>query len=270
MVNIMATFNLHKKILLTLLTGSLVVSFAMPVMAAHNRPYPEQANSSGQSSSHRSSSSSRAPHGSSGRPSVATNRSTAMQRPSVPPSGRLSTGPNRPVTVQRPSGVNRSSDSFSRQAGTSQRYNGPGPSTHPGQRPGLNSRPGPGPRFGHGPARPPYFGHRYRHGRPYNVIFHFGWPHRYYWWGARHRVYFGDFLLLVLILQAIQNANNQVTMDQLYAQHNSGLSYEDICVRYNLNWPSIYSRARFNYNNMETYAIGQNLTFCGWNDQLEW
>ncbi|MCI2110357.1 MAG: hypothetical protein LKJ99_05215 [Acidaminococcaceae bacterium] len=147
---------------------------------------------------------------------------------------------------------------------------GPGPGRPPGMnRPGPG-RPGPGmrPPMGHGPARPPHFGHRPRHGHPRDVFFHFGWPGRYYGWGRSHHLRFGDYLLLVLLLQTINNANNHLTMDELYYQHASGVSYEVICGRYNLYWPDIYNRARFNYNNMYTYALDQDLTFLDWSDSL--
>ena len=240
----MSKFSLHKKILLTLLTGTLVISFSMPVLAAHRGgpsfggPPSDQSNDSRKRPSHSSSSVSR-PQG----------------RPSGPANRPVNHGPcpNRPGPG-RPSGMNRPSGPANRPIN-----HGPGP-----------NRPGPGmrPPMGHGPARPPHFGHRPRHGHPRDVFFHFGWSNRYYGWGRSHRLYFGDYLLLVFLLQAINNTNNYLTMDELYYQRASGASYEAICGRYNLYWPDIYNRARFNYNNMYTYALDQDLTFLDWSDSL--
>ena len=83
MVNIMSKFNLHKKILLTLLTGTLVVTFAMPVLAAHNGggpsfggPASDQNNDSRRRPPHSSSSGSRP----AGRPSGKIGRASCRER----------------------------------------------------------------------------------------------------------------------------------------------------------------------------------------------
>ena len=270
----MSKFSLHKKILLTLLTGTLVISFSMPVLAAHRGgpsfggPPSDQSNDSRKRPSHSSSSVSRPQ----GRPSGPANRPVnhapgpnrpdpgrppGMNRPSGPANRPVNhgPGPNRPGPG-RPSGMNRPS-------GPANRPVNHGPSFH---------RPGPGmhPPMGHGPARPPHFGHRPRHGHPRDVFFHFGWSNRYYGWGRSHRLYFGDYLLLVFLLQAINNTNNYLTMDELYYQRSSGASYEAICGQYNLSWPNIYNRARLNYNDMYGYALAQDLSFLDWGDSLVW
>ena len=277
--------NLPKKILLSLLTGALVFSFAVPGLAAHNRGpwYPEENGSSSNRPAHRSSASrpsNRPPMSS--RPS-GIHRPTGMQRPSGPP-------PNRPPMNSRPNNVQQRPSGAHRPTGMQR------PSGSPPNRPPMNSRPNGfnrppdrNPNWGHGPARPGYnhkppyhssphhrpnhpprYEHPYRDWRHNHFIFDFGWPRSYYWWSTNHNVYFGDYLLLVLILQGIQKNNAQITMDNLYGQHNSGLSYEEICNRYNLNWTDIYARARLGYNDMHFYAVGHGLDFWGWNEHLNW
>ena len=215
----MSKFNLHKKILLTLLTGTLVVTFAMPVLAAHNGggpsfggPASDQNNDSRRRPPHSSSSGSRPAGRPSGRPS-------SMGRPSGPSNrpGNHGPGPSKPSGMNRPSPSNRPGNYG---PGPSRPSSMGRPSGPPSRPPGMN-RPGPGmrPPMGHGPARPPHFGHRPRHGHPRDVFFHFGWPGRYYGWGRSHHLRFGDYLLLVLLLQTINNANNHLTMDELYYQN---------------------------------------------------
>ena len=327
----MAMFSLRKKILLSLLTGTLIASFATPVAAARSNVFgmrprtPSHSSSSGMNNQFPTqeeherrrptrSSTSRPSGPRSGR-TMGGSRPSNVQRPSGQrPSGPLpgrTMGGSRPSNVQRPSGQRPSGPPPNRQAGMNRpsgprpsnmsRPNGPfnGNMSRPNNRPYdprpySSSRPpnapqhgpeehrpsysGSGPKrppsFGHGPSRPPRNDRHDRHYRSWRhnrFIFDFGWPRRYYWWGTNHHVHFGDYLLLVLILQAIQNANNNnITMDELYAEHNSGSSYEDICNRYNLNYSDIYARARLGYGNMHSYAIGHSLDFWGWDDRLIW
>ncbi len=122
------------------------------------------------------------------------------------------------------------------------------------------------------PHRPPVYYHNrypgsYPHWRRSNVVFYYGWPRSSYWWGCRRGLAFGEYLVLALMMEGIR-ANRQVTMNDLYEQHINGMSYEELCFKYDLDWYSINSRARSRYSQMHAYALGSGISFWAWNDRI--
>lgn len=189
------------------------------------------------------------------------------------------TGP-RPVPM---GGVHRPTGPRPAHNGGVNRPSGPRPgtsmgSTRPqGPRPGVTAGPAHKPYIhGPGPSRPPHRPlppnrpHRvthYPHWRRSNIVFHYGWPRSYYWWGCRRGISFGEYLLLALMLEGIR-ANRSVSIDDIYTEHINGASYEDICTSYDLDWYSIQSRARLRYNQMHAYSTGMEISFWNWNDRI--
>ena len=152
-------------------------------------------------------------------------------------------GPNRPGP-NRP-GINR-----------------PGPNRPGIHRPGPN-RPG-GPHFEHNRPYRPYHYRPYPYWRRSGIIFHFGYPRAHFWWGCRHGVSFGDYLVMAMIVAAAR----QATMDDVYSRHLKGDSYEAICNDYDVDWSTINTNARVRFNEMNLYASNRGVSFWGWNDVL--
>ena len=154
-------------------------------------------------------------------------------------------------------------------------------SNHPSGRPGrpyynhdvyyhgpYNNYPHVNPYWSHGPQRPPYISPRPYHYWPRSgIVFRFGWPRPYYWWGCRRGIPFGDYLLLALMIETMRGSR-PYNIDDMYSEHLNGLSYADMCQRYDLDWSDIETRARLRYDQMSVYAQGQGIAFWGWNDRL--
>jgi len=115
---------------------------------------------------------------------------------------------------------------------------------------------GPGPNYEH--HRP------YPHWRRSNIVFRFGGPRDHFWWGADHGISLGEYLILIMIIQA----RPTLTIDEVFSMHKNGYSYETICYDYGLDWPSINHGARLRYHNMNTYSSEHGITFWSWSDTL--
>lgn len=170
---------------------------------------------------------------------------------------------------RRPEGPNISRPGIRPNNGSPMR---PGPQiSRPGgpNRPGINRPPmGPGPvRRPMGVHRPP-IGHPYPHWRRSNIVFRYGWPRNYYWWGCRRGISFGDYLILALILESVRQSRHDATMDTIYTEHINGLSYPELCDRYGIDWYSIDSRARLRYSQMHSYAVSSGISFWAWGDRI--
>jgi len=151
---------------------------------------------------------------------------------------------------------------------------GPGsvPGNAPRLSPGYSRGPQGGPpngfHPGYGPQRPPYLGPSpYPHWRRSGIVFHFGWPRAYYWWGCRRGVTFGEYLLLALMVEALRTSQPR-NIDDLYSEHLNGVSYEAMCEKYGVDWTNIQTSARFRYNQMGAYARGEGIAFWTWDDRL--
>lgn len=176
-------------------------------------------------------------------------------------------GPNIPVpsvTVHNPPAPGQTS--YSNHPGSpGQPYyqHGPYVNRPAGNRPYINR-----PYWGHGPQRPPYMGYSpYRYWPRSGIVFHFGWSRPYYWWGCRRGISFGEYLLLALMVGSIRSSES-CNIDNLYSEHLNGVSYDELCRRYNLDYPSLEASARVRYSEMSVYAHNQGIAFWTWDDRL--
>jgi len=268
----MTTKNSAKKILVSLLVGlfsfsSLGVALAHPFAPPGGpRPGPGSGPRSGPSSGPR--------------PGLSSRSGSSLAPGAVRPNPGSSSGTIAPGAV-RPnpgSSINQTAP------GTMRPYQHPRlhpnmpqvnpmpiPDTYAHNPGGPRMWPGGRPPMGPGPQRSPYWGYSnpYPHWRRSGIAFHFGWSRPYYWWGCRRGITFGEYLLLGLMIEAMRNSHPH-NIDDLYSEHLSGASYEDLCRRYDVDWVTINSQARLRYDEMGAYARGEGISFWAWGDRISY
>ena len=112
---------------------------------------------------------------------------------------------------------------------------------------------------------PRYQNHRsYPYWRRSDIVFRFGGPSDYFWWGSSHGISLGEYLILTMIVQS----RPTLTIDQVFNLHQNGYSYETICYDNGLIWYDINYGARSRYRTMHRYSIEQDVSFWGWDDTL--
>ena len=273
----MLSNNLRKTLSITLAVCFMSALYALPALAMPQDEDQNQVNhqraKQGESkkTQHPSSSSSHrvspngpiVQHRPAGQPPQPTNRNmpprpSNMQKSPTHPSPQPNRTPQRPVqglgehegrkdikgpvTIYRP--------------GPRHPDNRPEP-RHPYNRFDDRHRPfGPGPSYEH---------HRsYPHWRRSNIVFRFGGPRDHFWWGANHGISLGEYLILIMIIQA----RPTLTIDEVFSMHRNGYSYETICYDYGLDWIIINHGARLKYHTMNTYSIEHGIAFWSWSDTL--
>jgi len=191
---------------------------------------------------------------------------TAMQDSQPRPNAQPSNNQQRPASMA----PNEHKD-MNKPNHSSQDVRGPGSIYKPDMRHPDNNRPDDRNRHigpNHGPVpNPRYEKHRsYPHWRRSNIVFRFGGPRNHFWWGCERGISLGEYLILMMIVQARPN----VTVEEVFNLHQNGYSYETICYDYDLDWVSINHGARLKYRNMNVYSMEHGIPFWRWNDKLEY
>lgn len=274
--------NLGKKIILTCTLGALLLNYTTLVNAApHSRHHTPGIERQRPRPSHIP-----APHVQVNRPGEIVREEAHVSRPRGPMLKRHDVpAPN----VQRPAGpahlAKRPEGVATHPHGNVQRPIAPGHRpqgslqrpTAPQHRPHGNvhrpTRPGtiyhgPGPQLRpHFAPRPRPRHYPYPHWRRSNIVFHYGWPRASYWWGCRRGISFGEYLLLALMVESLRQ-QQRISMEALYTEHVNGLSYEELCTKYDLDWHLLQTRQKLRYNQMHSYATGMGITFWTLSDRI--